>query len=274
MRLLAMLFTTFGLVATSANAEEIKVFAAGSLKAAMGDLAKAFQAQNTQATIKTEFGASGLLRERIEKGEAAHVFASADTGHPKALVDAGKTDGPPVIFARNQLCALAKEGLAVTPDTLVGVLLDPAVRVGMSTPKADPSGDYALVLFAKAEMVQPGVKAALEAKAVQLTGGPQSEKAPEGRNLYAWVMSSGKADVFLTYCTNALVAKDEAPSLQIVAIPAVLAVGADYGLVVLKDSPVTATEFARFVVSAEGRRILQRWGFGPAPLTEPAVRRP
>ena len=272
MRLLAMLVTSMGLFATAANAEAIHVFAAGSLKAAMGDLTKAFQALNPQANIKTEFGASGLLRQRIEKGERAHVFASADTGHPKALADAGKTDGPPVIFARNQLCALATDGLAVTTATLLIVLLDPAVRVGMSTPKADPSGDYALALFAKAERVAAGAKAALEAKAIQLTGGPTSEKAPDGRNPYAWLLASGKADLLLTYCTNALVAKAEAP-LQIVAVPSALDVGADYGLVVLKDSPTAATEFARFVVSAEGQSILQKWGFGPAPLMEPAEQR-
>ena len=32
-------------------------------------------------------------------------------------------------------------------------------------------------------------------------------------------MESGKADVFLTYCTNAILARKELPSLQIVEIP-------------------------------------------------------
>ena len=129
------------------------------------------------------------------------------------------------VFARNQLCALAREGLKVTPATLLDTLLDPAVRVGTSTPKADPSGDYAFALFAKAEAHKPGARAALEAKALQLTGGPTSEKAPAGRNQYGWVMESGKADVFLTYCTNAILARKEVASLQIVQIPPELNVG-------------------------------------------------
>ncbi len=111
------------------------------------------------------------------------------------------------VFARNQLCGLVRPGIAVAPDTLLAVMLDPKTRLGTSTPKSDPSGDYAFELFGKAEALTSGAKNALEAKALQLTGGPNSAKAPEGRNLYAWVMESDKADVFLTYCTNAVLAR-------------------------------------------------------------------
>jgi ABC-type molybdate transport system substrate-binding protein len=204
-----------------------------------------------------------LLRERVEKGEAAHVFASADAGHPTKLAAAGRAGTPVVIFARNQLCALAREGLPVTSENLLATMLDPAVRVGTSTPKADPSGDYAFALFAKAEAIKPGAKAALEAKALKLTGGPSSEKAPAGRNQYAWVMAGGKADVFLTYCTNAVLAKKELPRLQIVQIPRDLNVGADYGMVVLKDAPPAALELARFITGVDGQGILAKYGFGP-----------
>ena len=48
-------------------------------------------------------------------------------------------------------------------------MLDPAVKLGTSTPKADPSGDYAFEVFAKAEKLKPGANAALEKKALQLT---------------------------------------------------------------------------------------------------------
>ncbi|MBX9925629.1 MAG: molybdate ABC transporter substrate-binding protein [Hyphomicrobiaceae bacterium] len=251
------------MVTSTANAREVRLYAAGSLKAAMGELTQAYAAIKTQTTFVTEFGASGLLRERIEKGEVAHVFASADTGHPKTLADTGKTEGPPTVFARNTLCALAKEGLSVTTDRLLDVLLDPAVRVGISTPKADPSGDYAIAMFDRAEAVKPGAKATLDVKAMRLTGGPDSAKAPEGQNLYAWVMSSGKTDVFLTYCTNAVLAKKDVPGLQIVTAPPALTVGADYGLVVLKGGPGAATKFAAFVQGPEGQTILAKYGFGP-----------
>jgi molybdenum ABC transporter molybdate-binding protein len=245
-----------------ASAETVRLYAAGSLKAALTDVARAFEAKEPGARIETEFAASGLLRERIEKGEAAHVFASADTGHPMKLASAGHAESKVAIFARNELCALVRQGLQVTPATLLATLLDPGTRVGTSTPKADPSGDYAFALFAKAEALEAGARAALEAKALQLTGGATSEKAPAGRNQYAWVMQSGRADVFLTYCTNAVLARREAGSLEIVAIPAELKVAADYGMIVLKKAPPAAHTLARFILGPEGQAILVGYGFG------------
>jgi molybdate transport system substrate-binding protein len=245
------------------NAETVNLYAAGSLKAALSEAVQAFEGQNSgKVRIETTFGASGLLRERIEKEKGAHVFASADVGHPSKLADAGLADGKVAVFARNELCALAKGDLKLIPATLLDTMLDPAVRVGTSTPKADPSGDYAFALFAKAETFEPGARAVLEGKALQLTGGPASEKAPAGRNQYAWVMENGKADVFLTYCTNAVLAKKDLPALQIVPIPAELNVGAEYGLIVLKDAPASANTLAQFVLGERGQLILAKHGFG------------
>ena len=105
------------------------------------------------------------MRERIESGEPATVFASADFGHPKKLFDEGKAD-PPVVFVRNRLCLLARPGLAVDMADPLAAMLDPANKLGTSTPKNDPSGDYAWALFAKADALRPGARAALEAKAL------------------------------------------------------------------------------------------------------------
>jgi len=200
------------------------------------------------------------MRERIEKGETAQVFASANMRHPQTLEQAGR-GGPVALFARNKLCALAQPDLAVDTASLLTVMLDPAVRLGTSTPKADPSGDYAWALFAKAEALEPGAKATLEEKALPLTGGPLSAKAPEGRNTYGWVMESGQADLFLTYCTNGVLAQKEVPDLKIVAVPAGLAVGADYGLLVLDGAPAEAWRLALYILSPVGQAVLADYGF-------------
>jgi len=245
------------------QAETLRLYAAGSLKAALTEVVQAFEAEQGGALkVEPTFGASGLLRERIEAGEGAHVFASADMGHPRRLVEQGRAVAPVHIFARNRLCALAREGLRVGTDDLLERMLDATVLLGTSTPKADPSGDYAYALFARAEALKPGAKAALEAKALQLTGGPASPKAPDGRNLYAWTMTSGQADLFLTYCTNAVLAKADVPALSIVAIAPSLAVGADYGLVLVRDAPAAAGTLLTFIRSAKAQTILARYGFG------------
>ncbi|HEY7552196.1 MAG TPA: molybdate ABC transporter substrate-binding protein [Hyphomicrobiaceae bacterium] len=258
-----LLVCAFLMLPTFAYAETTNLYAAGSLKAALTEVAEAFEKSGAgNVRVETTFGPSGLLRERIEKGEAAHVFASADTNHPRRLADQGRSTGQVRIFARNRLCALVRSGLSVTSERLLDMMLDPQLRLGVSTPKADPSGDYAFALFAKADKSRAGARAALESRALQLTGGPTSEKAPPGRNQYAWVMERGKADLFLTYCTNAVLANKELPALQVVQIPAELNVGADYGMIVLKDAPAAASELAQFVLGEHGQAILARYGFG------------
>lgn len=239
-------------------ADPVRLLAAGSLRAALTEVSGAFAAQGTGA-VSADFAPSGLLRDRILGGEAVDVFASANLEHPQAI--AAKRGGEVHAFARNTLCALAQPNLNVESETLLETMLREEVRLGTSTPLADPSGDYAFELFDRAEALSPGATATLKAKALQLTGGPDSAPAPEGRNLYAWVMQEDHADLFLTYCTNAVLAMAEAPELQNIQIPDMLNVGAEYGLIVLSDSE-DARRFAAFILSAEGQAILARFGFG------------
>ncbi len=237
----------------------VQVYAAGSLREALTTIAGEHEARTGQKIALT-FGASGLLRERIEKGEPAQVFASADTEHPRRLAAQGGWR-PPVVFARNALCALTSDKLAATPATLLATMLQPSVRVGISTPKADPAGDYAWALFGRADAVQPGATARLQAKALQLTGGADSPKPPAGRGTYAWVMDQGQADVFLTYCTNAVSAQKEVPRLRIVEIPPELQVGAAYGVTVRMGAPKAADAFLRALLAPPAQAVLNRFGF-------------
>ena len=239
--------------------DPVQVYAAGSLRDALTEIARDHEARTGQKVVLT-FAASGLLRERIEQGAPAQVFASADTKHPQRLANQGQWQAP-VIFTRNTLCALAQSAVAVTPDTLLSTILQPQVRLGISTPKADPAGDYAWALFQKADALQPGATARLEAKALQLTGGANSAQAPAGRNTYAWVMEQNRADVFLTYCTNAVAALAEVPSLQVVAVPEALQVGAAYGLTVRAGAPAHAQAFAQAVLQPPAQAVFRRLGF-------------
>ncbi|MCI2393760.1 molybdate ABC transporter substrate-binding protein [Aliiroseovarius sediminis] len=251
---LAMFATTH-----PALSDEVTLHAAGSLKAAMTDIADAFEA-TTDMQVARNFGPSGLLRERIEGGEHAEVFASANMRHPQTLADAALA-GDVTMFARNSLCGLAQQDIAVSSDTILDVMLSPDTRLGTSTPKADPSGDYAWQLFDKADAIAPGSTETLKSKALQLTGGPNSATPPEGRNPYGWVMSEDQADLFLTYCTNAVLAQRDTPGLQIVQLPEALAVGADYGLTVINGASAAADDLAAFVTGPDAQKILSSYGF-------------
>jgi molybdate transport system substrate-binding protein len=239
--------------------DPVQLYAAGSLRVALTEIAATFEAQ-TGIKVQAKFGPSGTLKDEIAGGARAEVFASANMDHPQALASARKS-GPVVLFAHNRLCVLARPGVAVDTATLLDRMLDPTVKLGTSTPRADPSDDYAWEVFRKADKLRPGAFATLERKALKLVGGPDAPTAPAGRTVYGMLIAEGKADLFLTYCTNAMEAKKDVAGAQIVALPEELAVGADYGLTVIANAPPDAYRFAMLILSADGQRILAKYGF-------------
>lgn len=245
---------------TAVRADPVQLYAAGSLRPALTEAAKAFEAETGTAVAMT-FGPSGTLKDEIAAGARADVFASANMEHPQALNAAGKS-GPVQMFARNKLCALARPGLRVDSESLLDVMLDPAIKLATSTPRADPSGDYAFEVFRKADRMKPGARAALEKKALQLVGTAASAQPPAGQSVYGWHIAAGRADVFLAYCTAAREAKQQNPDQQIIVLPPSLAVAADYGLTVMSTAPAAASSFAAFILSPKGQGILQAYGFG------------
>jgi molybdate transport system substrate-binding protein len=251
---------TLAMMPAAARASDaVLLHAAGSLRGALTEMAQAFEVR-TKLKVHAKFGASGLLKDEVVAGAKAEVFASANMQHPEALSAAGRS-GPVVRFARNQLCALVRPGLSVSSETLLDRMLDLQVKLATSTPKADPSGDYAWEVFRKAEAIRRGSFAALENKALQLTGGPASPQPPPGKSLYGTLVAQGAADIFLTYCTNAQAARQEHPEQSMVTLPQGLAVGADYGMTVMMTASSGAFRLAMFVLSADGQRILARHGF-------------
>lgn len=240
----------------------LRVYAAGSLREPFSDIAKNYETA-TGTRVALTFGASGLLRERIEKGEPAQVFASANMQHPSVLA-ASAAWQTPARMVRNTLCALVNPLANVTTANLLDRMLNSSIKLGTSTPKADPSGDYAWDLFRLADSVSPGAYAALDAKALKLTGAASSPQPPAGsrvKGTYAWLMDEGQADIFLTYCTNAISARKEVPRLNVVAVGAALEVGAAYGLTA-KTGDAAAAHFAQYLLSPAAQGVFTNFGFG------------
>jgi molybdate transport system substrate-binding protein len=264
-RLLAILVILS--VMPAARADVLHVAGAGSLASAFTDLLRRFPA-GPDTVAMPEFGPSGLMREKIEAGADVDLFASADMaqaqrlalGHPERFV---------VNFTRNRLCAIARGSLGLTSANMLDRLLDPTVRLGTSTPGSDSGGDYAWAVFARAEAMHPGARAALEAKALQLYGG--GAKTPllvPGKGAVEGIFLADRADVALGYCSGAADVVHEVPTLVVVPLPAELTVGPAYGMVVLDAKPV-AWRFAMFVMSEAGQAILNEHGFDPVALVEP-----
>src|SRR5277367_3751462 len=183
-----------------ARAEGLHVLAAGSLRVVIGEIGSRYH-KTTGVEVTADFGPSGILRERIEKGERADLFASADMAHPLKLAADGRATRVDM-FTRNALCAFAVPKVGLTPANFLDRLLDPAVKLGTSTPKADPAGDYTWLMFHRAETNHPGAYAVLDQKAQQIVGGPTNNAPVDGKDPAAAALSSGKIDMMIGYCSG------------------------------------------------------------------------
>jgi molybdate transport system substrate-binding protein len=238
----------------------LKVFAAGSLTGALTAVMRVYK-EKTGQDVQGEFGPAGLLRERIENGERPDLYASANMAHPQALAAKGMMT-PPVVMARNKICATALPSLGLTQKNVLDKLLDPKVGLGTSTPKADPGGDYAWAVFARAGKVRPGAQATLEKKAQQLVGGKDNPPVPAGKNAMEYFFEQGRVQISLGYCSSRETTPD--PKFTKIELPAELAVSADYGLSVLTVAPGSheaALKFAMFVMSPEAQAIIAKYSF-------------
>jgi molybdate transport system substrate-binding protein len=241
-------------------APPIKVLAAGSLTGALTAVIKAYQDKTGEA-VQADFGPAGLLLERIEQGESADIFASANMAHPQKLADKGLAT-PPVIMARNRLCAKALPEFGLTTENFVDRLLDPNVGLGTSTPKADPSGDYTWMMFAKLDKVRPGAEAILQAKAQQLGGGKNNPPVPAGKTATLYFFEQHKINISMGYCSSRQTTPD--PTFTIIELPAEAAIRADYGLSVLTSTAPShdaAYRFALFIMSPQAQSIISQYGF-------------
>jgi molybdenum ABC transporter molybdate-binding protein len=250
----------------AARAEELRVLAAGSLREAIGAIAGQY-GKATGVTVTTGFGPSGLLRERIEKGERADLFASADIGNPLTLLEEGRAVRV-VMFTRNALCGFAAPKVGLGPANFLDRLLDPAVKLGTSIPKADPGGDYTWAMFHRAEVAHPGAFAILDKKAQKIVGGPTN--TPTSGNPAVDALSAGRIDVMIGYCSGRARMRAAIPDIEAVEVPATIAASPEYGLAVLKGAAPHTADLALFMLSPAGQQVFARSGFAPVGLPRKA----
>ena len=237
---------------------EPRVFAAGSLRLALDD-AVAVYAERTGVKVTAVYGPSGKLRQMMEGGDVPDLFLSASIDHTAALQRAGvlRTSEP---FTRNHLCLMAAPGIRLEAGNLLDVMLDPKLRLGTATPKVDPAGDYTWEMFRNADKIRPGAYAALDAKALQLTGKDVS-KDDKSLPYPALFQDERKTDLFVSYCTNAVATARAVPGLTWMFLPEDIDVAALYGAGVSAKASPESEAFFRFLMSPDGRKIFERYGF-------------
>jgi molybdate transport system substrate-binding protein len=249
------------------RAEPVEIFAAGSLRGAVGDLAAACKTLGIE--VRSDFGGSGLLRERIEKGEKADLFLSADLRSPRKLQALGRTVLPVVVFARNRMCVVSRRSAGVTQQNLVDRLLANGVRVKTSTPIADPAGDYAWAIFDRIEAARHGAGAKLKERA-QANMNTTAATAP-GQSAAAALFAANLIDVSITYCSASASLENEISDLVSIEVPPALDPHPMYGLAVLSDRP-EVLRVAVLLLSEEGQALIARNGLVPLSATDPPAK--
>jgi molybdate transport system substrate-binding protein len=254
---------------TAADAPPLVVYSAGSMVGALGAMLDRYTAETGRKT-DLHTGPAGLMLGRIEAGDAVDVFVSANMAHPKSLTAEHKSTST-VVFARNRICVTARPDVGLTSGNLLDTLLDPKIRIGTSTPKADPGGDYAWALFDKAGTVRPGADAILKAKARQIAGGsilpaPPKSAAPAPESTALEGLVKQQVDVSIGYCSGHSAKRDS--SVTQVSLPPNLALPVDYGMTVLTTSAdparrEAADRLALYLMSPEAQAMMKPYGFIP-----------
>jgi molybdate transport system substrate-binding protein len=240
----------FGVAAPIAVAATVTVFAAASLKEAMDDQAKQFEASTGNKVI-VSYGASNTLARQIESAAPADVFISADLDWMDYL-DRRHLLAPNTRanVLRNALVLVAPSSstasLKIAPNFGLAAALG-AERLAMANPDSVPAGKYG-----KSALENLGVWTSVEGKIA---------RAENVRAALALV-SRGEAPLGIVYRTDALADK----GVRIVdtfpqdSHPEIIYPGA---LLAISNS-TAARPLLDYLNSAPARPVWERYGFGMA----------
>ncbi len=218
----------------------LTVFAAASLKPTFTELGTQFESAHPGTKVTFSFGGSSDLVTQLQAGAPADVFASADTkSMDKATADK-LVDGTPVNFASNTL------EIAVPPDNPAAVatfkdLSKPNVKLVLCAPEV-PCGSAAHKIET----------------ATGITLKPVSEEQSVTDVLNK--VQTGEGDAGLVYVTDVKSAGDKVKGIT---FPESSKAVNTYPIASLASSKSKdlAKEFATFVTSAEGQKVLAAAGF-------------
>jgi molybdate transport system substrate-binding protein len=254
-----------GFVGQPARAEELSLYGGGSMIDVMSAITKSFSA-STGIMVKTAFGLSGRMREKIEAGDKVDIFTSANVAHPAKLLADGRATVI-AVFARNTVCVVALPQLGLTPENVVDKILQPNVKLAVQPAKIDPLGDYTLQLYDLAEKLRPGSRASLQERSTVIENPPPDKPQPITGDSRVEAVLDGRMDAAIVYCSYRDRYPGVAPgTLTMVDFPQSLQVGAEYSLAVLKGSPPAAMLLALYILSPTGQKALRDCGFKPVGL--------
>lgn len=233
----------------SAQPVEIIVSAAASLTDALKEAQSTFEAAHTGVKIRFNFGSSGALQQQIEQGAPVDLFISAATEPMERLVSKGLVHQNSVkTLASNKVVLIRSQSHEAVVHGWADLNKGAVQRIALGNPQHVPAGQYG-----KEVMEHLSLWGAVQNRLVL---------AEDVRQVLQFV-GSGEVQAGIVYATDVATAKN-------VALVAEAPPGSHppvvYPVAVLKESrnASQARLLADFLLSAEGRQILTKYGFTTA----------
>ncbi|MCL9776319.1 molybdate ABC transporter substrate-binding protein [Vibrio methylphosphonaticus] len=228
-------------------ADKLTVYAASSMTNAINALAQSYT-QQSGVDVTTVFGGSASLARQVYQGAPADVFISANERWVEYLIEQDITSNDAIsVIAKNQLVVVSKH--RSQPDHTFSVSEAQSWihalgggRLAIGMPTSVPAG-----IYAKQSLESVGVWEYLKTRLAPLSN---------VRQVLAMV-ERGETPLGVVYKTDALLS----PEIEVLATfdsgshDAIV-----YPLVKLSQSK-SSQQFVEFVLSNEGQRLLQTYGF-------------
>jgi molybdate transport system substrate-binding protein len=234
------------LIAFSGSPKDITVSAAISLKNAFEEIGRLYESQHRTKCV-FNFGASGDLAKQITGGAPVDVFASASEKDMDAVDKQGLiVAGTRAYFAANSIVLTVPAGAKTSIKSFEGLRAAEIAKIAVGNPKTVPAGRYAEEVFSSYHLLP-----SLKDKLIYVEN---------VRQVLDYV-ARGEVDAGVVYATDAAVRSKEIKI--IVAAPEASHKPVLYPIAIVKGtkSETDAKAFIAVVLSPEGWKILQKYGF-------------
>lgn len=230
----------------SSVSDNLTVSAAVSLKDAFNEIGEIYKSK-TGKSVSFNFGASGALQRQIETGAPVDVFASAGEKQMNELADKNLIDAATRRdFARNRLVLIVPADSKISLTNFTDLTKPEVKKIAAGNPKTVPAGEYSEQVFENLNF-----KDSIRSKLIL---------AEDVRQVLDYVVR-GETDAGVVYESDARAAEGKVRVAA--AAPESSHRPILYPIAVISDSKnkPAARDFADLVLSAEGQRILQKYGF-------------
>ncbi|MDQ2818313.1 MAG: molybdate ABC transporter substrate-binding protein [Candidatus Eremiobacteraeota bacterium] len=232
------------------RATTLTVFAAASLHRVLPALGERFARSHPGLALRYDFDGSQILEAQLENGAHADVFASADEFSMRRAVRAGLVETP-ARLAANEMVVIASRSAGVRR---IADLANAGVKIDLCG-ETVPCGRYSAVAMSRLagdRQFPPEFVTRLQRNIVSREQNVEAAVAK---------VSLGEADAGFVYATDAT--GPAAGRLRVLRFSPRDRVVAAYPIAVVRNSATRdlARGFVAYVRSADGRKMLQSFGF-------------